>query len=93
VTAQMPPEQLWQQLERDTSHYPTNIRCWAADRCAATVVPNVNGTQWQANANMSEQSYQESNRKYTAQGYRLAAHQFYFDANQVAFHQALWLKD
>ena len=92
-TAQMPPEQLWQQLERDTSHYPTNVRCWAADRCAATVVPNVNGTQWQARANMSEQSFQEFDRKYTAMGYRVACHQFYYDVNQVAFHQALWLKN
>jgi hypothetical protein len=92
-TAQMPPQQLWQQLQSDASHYPINVRCWSADRCAATIVPNTNGTQWQAGANMSEQSFQEADRKLTALGYRLACHQFYYDASQVQFHQGLWLKN
>jgi hypothetical protein len=93
ITAQIPPDQLFGQLERDTSHYPIRLTCWAADRCAATIVPNVHGTQWQARANMSEQAFQDFDKKYTALGYRVASHQFYFDANQVQFHQAVWLKD
>lgn len=93
LTAQMPPDRLWQELERDKSNYPKSVLCWAADRCAAKVVPNVNGTQWQARANMNVQSFREFDKKYTDLGYRLAARQFYIDANGVEFHQAVWLKD
>jgi hypothetical protein len=92
-TGQMPPERLWQELERDKSNYPKQVWCKAADTCAAKVVPNVNGTQWRARANMSVQSFHEFNSYYTGFGYRLASRQYYVDANGVEFHQAVWLKD
>lgn len=93
VTAQMPPEQLWQELEQNKANYPIQVTCKAADKCFAKVVPNTNGTRWQARANMSVQGFQEYNSKYTALGYRLASHQFYVDGGGVEFHQAVWLKD
>lgn len=92
-TAQMPPDQLFRELERDKTNYPIQVWCKAAGTCAAKVVPNVNGTMWQARANMSEQGFNEFNNKYIALGYRLADHHSYFDGNGVEFHQAVWLKD
>jgi hypothetical protein len=89
----MPPERLWQELERDKANYPIRVWCYSADKCTAKVVPNVNGTQWQARANMSVQGFQEFNSKYTTSGYRLAYHQYYADVQGVEFHQAVWLKD
>jgi polyglycine hydrolase-like protein len=93
LTPQMPPDRLWQELERDKLNYPIELWCKADGLCTARRIPNVNGTQWQARANMSVQGFSEWNAKYTALGYRLAYHQYYPDVNGVEFHQAVWLRN